>query len=300
MKRAKKTGAGARWAWVAAATLIAALPALAFVPRADRIANATAKTNERDARAQALQLDLTLRVADREPIGTGQLVTHPTGLARLELRDASQRVERHLLLGTEHTASRNGEELASPRAFLPPLFLLQVDSPTTLRQALSDYGLDLEAAAIAPCGTGLCYVLGDPSRVAPASDPVAPAGSEFEDPVAEIQLEVAPPPPARGRPAPSLWVDARSFEIVRIESVDGVVIELGPLVQFGPVRFPGFITIQEPERDLVRFDIVGVTPVNAPAAVFQRTWLLTPPAPIPGQPADGGSAAPPGAPSGLR
>ena len=117
--------------------LALALPVAAFVPKADRIAKATANANRAAARSQALQLDITLRVADREPIGSGKLVTHPTGLARLELRDAADRTERHLLLGTEHSASRNGRTLDRPRAFLPPLFFLQVDSPATLEQALS-------------------------------------------------------------------------------------------------------------------------------------------------------------------
>jgi hypothetical protein len=254
-----------------------ALPALSFVPKAERIANAAAKANEAASRTQALQLDLTLRVAERDPIGTGTLVTHPTGLARLELRDAAEREERHLLLGAEHSASRNGEELRRPRAFLPPLFLLQADSPETLRQALSDYGLDVEAVALAPCGQRVCYLLGDPTQVAPPM----PTKEELAKLAEQGELPEPPPPrPERDEsepPPPAVWIDAQSFEIVKMQSQTGVAVELGPFVAFDAVRFPESITIQEPGREPVHLDIRKVTPVNAPAADFRRAWLLTPP-----------------------
>ena len=276
----------ARAAGAFVAVLLLALPATGVVPRADRIARAAAEANRTSGRDQALQLDLTLRVADREPIGTGKLVTHPTGLARLELRDAAGRTERHLLLGTEHSASRGGSELDEPRAFLPPLFLLQVDSPATFEQALADYGLDLSAAALAPCGTRICYVLGDPARVPPplpgeesgeededGEEIAAVFGQEEEEDTPDFFFDETMRDPV---PPPTLWVDSRTFEIVRIESRSGVAVEFGPTADYGGVRFPDAITIHEPEREPVRFDILGVTAVNAPAAGFTRVWLLTP------------------------
>ena len=284
-----------------AATVLAVLPLVAFVPSADRIARATAHENDEAARGQALQIELTLRIVGRDPIGTGTLITHPTGLARLELRDAADRVERHLLLGTEHLASRNGEELDRPREFLPPLFFLQVDSPATLRQALSDHGFDVDAAALAPCGQRVCYVIGDPSRVPPPEDvpstesgePAEPAGAHGPRPPIDQDFRIA------GAPVPTLWIDTSTFEIVRIESGRGVVVELGPLATYGSVRFPDSITIHEPEREPVRFDVLGVTPVNAPAAGFKRAWLQ---APAGGEPSGGssGPASAPASPSGSR
>ncbi len=77
-------------------------------------------------------------------------------------------------------------------------------------------------------------------------------------------------------PAPTIWVDAKTFEIVRIESRSGVAVDFGPAIAFGEVRFPDSITIREPEREPVRFDIQGVVPVNAPAAEFTHSWLLAP------------------------
>lgn len=250
---------------------IAAAPAAgAFIPEARRIARATTRANVADSRTQALQLDLTLRVADREPIGTGTLISHPHGLARLELRDAAGRVERHLRVVRDHTASRGGREIERPRAFLPPLSFLQVDSADTLEQAFADFGLDVDAAALAPCDESICYVLGDPSRVGPPGEPPRPDPSQplhSDELRAEMDLT----------PRPTVWIDARSFEIVRMVSAGGMVVRFGPLVDFGGVRFPGSITIEEPGREIVRFDILGVTAVNAPAAGFSRSWLLTPP-----------------------
>ena len=97
-------------ALAAAAGVVLLLPVLsasAFVPRADRVADAIARTNKADGRAQALRLELNLRIEDGEPVAKGELVTHPTGLARLELRGAGDLVERHVLQGSEHRASRN-------------------------------------------------------------------------------------------------------------------------------------------------------------------------------------------------
>jgi hypothetical protein len=269
------------------AILAAGLSATAFVPVADRIAKAMAVANSASGRAHALQLDITLRVADREPIGTGKLLTHPHGLARLELRDAAGRVERHIRVVAEHAASRSGREIEAPRAFLPPLSFLQVDSSDTLLQAFSDYGLDAGAAALAPCGQSICYVLGDPARVPPAppaeddDDPESDAelgGITFSDPDPLARSERVPSGRESAAPvAASVWVDSHSFEIIRIESSRGVRFDLGPLVDFEGIRFPGSITIHEPEREPVRFDVLGVVAVNAPAAAFSRRWLLAPP-----------------------
>ena len=280
---------------IALAVLALALPVAAFVPKADRIANATAKANAAAGRGQALQLDLTLRVAGREPIGSGKLLTHPTGLARLELHNAAADIERHLLLGSEYSASRNGRALDEPRAFLPPLFFLQVDSPDTFEQALSGFGLDLQAASLAPCGKALCYVLGDASRVAPPlvvpedpeEDEAEQEPGEFatpeEAPEAIVELYEEPDLAAWEQaetipegPEPTIWVDSKTFEIVRVEARSGVTVDFGPAVAFGEVRFPESISIHEPERESIRFDILGVLPVYAPAAEFSQAWLLAP------------------------
>jgi hypothetical protein len=308
-------GALRRWGWLLCgltSLLVLALPARSFIPQAERVEKATAEANKASGRAQALQLELTLRVAEREPIGTGVLVSHPTGLARLELRDAQGRIERHLLQGTEHSASRDGTEIESPRAFLPPVFLLQGDSTLALRSAMTSFGLDVEAIALAPCGEKVCYIVGDPARVPPppppseeelealakaemdaaeasggvrpardrrpptGEDEEASAASEPGDPAEVATDEAAVDDASRGDSVhpPAIWIETERFEIVRVDSREGVTVEFGPVIVFGDVRFPSWLTVQEPGRDVVRLDFQQVVPVNAPAAVFKRSWLL--------------------------
>jgi hypothetical protein len=287
--------------------LVLALPARSFIPQAERVEKATAEANKASGRAQALQLELTLRVAEREPTGTGVLVSHPTGLARLELRNVQGWIERHLLLGTDHTASRDGTEIESPRAFLPPVFLLQGDSTLALRSAMTSFGLDVEAIALAPCGEKVCYIVGDPARVPPPPPPSEeelealakagmgaaeasgdlrparglrlPAGEDEEASAASEPGETAVDDASRGDSVhpPAIWIETEHFEIVRVDSRDGVTVELGPVILFGDVRFPSWLTVQEPGRDIVRLDFLQVVPVNAPAAVFKRSWLLRSP-----------------------
>lgn len=301
-----------------ACALCLASPARSFIPQAERVETATAEANKASGRTRPLQLELTLRVADREPIGTGVLVTHPTGLARLELQDAQGIVERHLLQGTDHSASRDGREVEGPRAFLPPLFLLQGDSAPTLRSAMTTFGLDVDAIGLAPCGEKVCYVVGDPARMPPlpplteaelaalatrraeaggdlpaigeerlglddaAEDPVV--GSETDGPVDGLsgegeRGEGSAGTRADGGAAAAIWIESESFEIVRLDSRDGVITELGPKAVFGDVQFPQWVMIREPDREPVRLDFLQVVPVNAPAAVFRRSWLLRSPAP---------------------
>ena len=54
-------------------------------------------------------------------------------------------------------------------------------------------------------------------------------------------------------------------------------MELGPVAAFGDVRFPQWLIIREPDRESVRLDFLQVVPVNAPAAIFKRSWLLVSP-----------------------
>ncbi len=101
-----------RRARLALAVLLAAGGALAAIPSPDKIARAVAEANELAGRAGPLLLHVSLRVAGTGRPAEGEIATHPTGLARLELRSPVGFVERHLLLGAEYSASR------ARRAFL--------------------------------------------------------------------------------------------------------------------------------------------------------------------------------------
>jgi len=275
-----------RTAGLACALLLAA-PALGFVPAADRVVRAIGETNRASGRGEALQIELEMSIGGRDPVATGDVVTHPTGLARLELRGAGNLIERHLLQGSEHSAARGGQRIQEPWYFLPPWFLLQAGSSVTLGAALSSLGVQADAVALAPCGERDCYVLGDPSRAAP---PLAPTD---EVPAIEEGISLAPlfVQPRQGRD-PTIWVDTSEFQLRRIDRGDGVQIFLGPPAAFGKVRLPSWVAIQQPGRPEVRFEVLAATPVTAPAAGFSESWLFALPPETAGRSGPPGKSAP--------
>ncbi len=236
-----------------------ALPALGAIPQAERVADAVAQANQAGGRTEPLWIDVQLRIGDSAPVASGVLATHPTGLARLELKSTSGFVERHLLQGESYTASRDGRLLEEGhRPFLPPVFLLQADSGAALRAALGSYGVDAAQAALGRVGEHDCYVLG--GRL-----PRLPDGRE----------------PFR----PSVWVDLESFEVVRIDRADGVRFHLGPFHSFGGIRAPRWIEIEAPDQPTARLELERVVRASAPAAAFGMDWLTAPPAEVGPSPA---------------
>jgi len=175
------------------------------------------------------------------------LATHPTGLARLELRSNQGFVERHLLQGSAYSASRDGKLLRSPRPFLPPIFLMQSTSGAALRAALSSFGVSGGEVVLGLAEDRDCYVLG--GRL--------PRGADGEE-----------------RRLPSMWIDIDSFEVVRVDRQDGVRFRFGPSTDFEGVRVPSWITVESPDQDPVRLDVDRVARANAPAAAFGQDWLL--------------------------
>ncbi len=259
--------------------------AQALVPRANRVIDAVASANVKGHRVRALRFQLSLRIGDGPPVAVGELVSHPTGLARLELRTGGGLVERHILLGDHHSAARNARLLVRPRAFLPPLFVLQSNSGVVLEAALGTLGVDRGLVGLAPCGDNDCYVIGDPTRAVRRSVARTPAETKAETKTADPALEESEDS-AMSRPAvprvratryfPSLWVDTVDHSIRRMESRDGVRVVLGPYVSFERLRVPKWWSIEEPGKRPVRFEVEGVIEVNAPAAAFSKTWLMAP------------------------
>jgi hypothetical protein len=211
-----------------------------------------AQTNRSEGRSEPLLLDVVLRIGDSEPLATGVLATHPTGLARLELRSNQGFVERHLLQGSEYSASRDGRMLRSPRPFLPPIFLLQSGSGAALSAALASYGISVAEVALGLADDHDCYVLG--GRLPPSAD-----GQE--------------------RRLPSLWIDVESLEVVRIDRQDGVRFRFGPTTEFDGIRAPAWISIEAPGQAPARLDVTRVVRANAPAAAFGTDWLTAVPGP---------------------
>jgi hypothetical protein len=296
--------------------------ALAYIPQADRVLQALAELNRSSGRTQAIQLDLTMRVGDRPPVAQGELVSHPSGLARLELKGFSGRLERYLLVGRELTASRDGLPLERPRPLLQPFFLLQAASGTTLRVALETFGVLPDVIGLAPCGDDDCFVVGDPRLAAPLRPPELPeAGLESDpgrlgdalvdplgdlhesDPEAEGESLEGPILGLPGRPGaattgddpapgrresllPRLWVTMEDLEVRRIDRATGEFMILGPMVRFERLQVPAWLEIHEPGSEPIRFEVDRALTVNAVPQAFSRAWLMAPPPHAPGSGAD--------------
>ena len=229
----------------AAAGLLASGAALAATPSVEKLAEAVAAANRRSGRAKPLLLDVSLRIGDEAARATGTLATHPTGLARLELR-GEDGLERHLLQGNQYAASRDGTLLPAPRRLLPPLFLLQEDTGAALRAALASFGISASEAGLGLADDRDCYVIG--GRRTQISD-------------------------AAGSSVPLLWVELSSFEVVEVDRGDGVRYRFGPSGKFDGVSMPRWIEILAPGEAPARLEIQRVAKANAPAAAFGREWL---------------------------
>ena len=283
--------------------VLASLEAIAFVPKPERALAAVAQANLASGRTQAIQLDLVMRIGDRDAIATGQLVSHPSGLARLELRGSGGRVDRYLLSGPELLAAKDGEALAHPQPMLQPIFLLQPSSQETLRVALESFGIDSRWIGVAPCGDLDCYVFGDPDLAAPevhalpgASAGGGPAMAPSTDLTARSAqagsggaLEIAPVRASKGAVA-RLWVDSDTLQILRIDRESGESLYLGPLVRFERLMVPAWLEVQEPGKPPIHFDVKRAVRVNANPQAFNPSWLYSPVDPV--DPAASSASAP--------
>jgi hypothetical protein len=232
-----------------AAVLVAA-SATAAIPQPNKIARAVAEANATSGRSSPLLLAVKLRVDGAAPSAEGELAVHPSGLARLELRNTwGGFVERHLLQSSNYQASRNGELLSDPHPFLPPVFLLLASSGDALEAALATFGVDGRQVVLGKMGAHDCYVFGG-RAIGPGEDQ---------------------------RPLPSLWVDVASLEPLRIVRQDGVEYRFGPVVAFGAIRVPSYIDVIAPDGLRARLEVTRATRAEAPAALFQPSWLTAAP-----------------------
>lgn len=339
-RRAGRRLARSRWlarAVACALTAFAASTVAAFIPEADRTLREIAKVNRSSGRSQAVQLELTMRIGDRRGLARGEMISHPSGLARLELRGVSGRVDRYLLSGGELLAAKDGRRLAEPQPMLPPWFFLQPSSEATLRAALSAFDVLSEEIGLATCGDQDCFVIGDPRLSAPPpkpdwlltgdevgeladgdviDDPLDPvdalSGGEYAlaaelgdegdgmlDGGASLELEGPELLVSEEALLPRLWVDTRDLQVRRIDRANGVFTIFGPVVSFEKLRVPAWFEIHEPGQEPIRFDVDRAVKVNAPPQAFSRSWVFAPIEPAPGAPnSPPPSPAPASAPSG--
>jgi len=235
----------------AAVALWIGAPARAVVPAPAKIARAVAEMNAASGRSAPLIFNVKLRVDGAAPSAEGELAVHPSGLARLELRNSwGGFVERHLLQSNSYQASRNGELLSDPHPFLPPVFLLQASSGEGLAAALTTFGVDGREVVLGKMGAHDCYVFGG-RAIGPGEE---------------------------SHPLPSLWVDITSLEPLRIVRQDGVEYRFGPTAAFGAIRVPSWIDVLAPDGLRARLEVTRATRAEAPAALFQPSWLTAKPA----------------------
>jgi hypothetical protein len=275
----------------------------AFIPQADRMIKEIAKVNRASGRSKAIQLELTMQVGDAAPIASALLISHPSGLARLEIRGYRGRVDRYLLTGADLVGAKDGRRIERPQPMLQPFFLLQPSSEATLRAALETFGVESQWIGLAPCGEQDCFVIGDPRLAAPLPPPPSPmtmeGGDVLEDPLeapGNLQTgqgtrgtawdDAAMPAseeldgptlslPEDGR-IPRLWVDTKELQVRRIDRRSGLFVVFGPMVSFEKLKVPAWFEIHEPEAPIVRFNVDRAVAVNAPPQAFSQKWLLTP------------------------
>ena len=270
----------------------------AYLPSPDRIYQAIAATNRADGRGESLRLSLTLQIGDRPGVATAELISHPSGLARIELRGGEGLLERHLLQGEQVWVSRNGEAVEDPRIFLPPLFLLQAKSGEMVRNVLETLSVQADAIGLATCGDEDCLLIGDPARAiarpepppirgveaweAARADGISEAASELElDAVSEpdsgeeesVAL-IEEPLPANLRPA-RVWVETGRYEVRGYDDGQGALIRLGAVAAFEGLKVPSWISIEETGRAPARFEVVAAERVVAPGAAFTQEWLYS-------------------------
>jgi hypothetical protein len=230
--------------------LLSSLPARAFIPPPERIATAVAAANRSAGRFRVLEVKVALYLGGSEqPVATGELLSDPGGLSRLEIRSPEGIVERHLLRGGELLASRDRLPLDAPRPFLPPFFLLQAKTGGVLMASLRTLGVSAHEVALGYQGEHDCYVLGGRA------------------PMSGVALSY---------PQPALWVDQESLEPVRFDRGDGVRFRLGSFVAFGSVRLPSWIEVGDSRGFLARLEVLSAQQVSPSPGSFRRGWLSAP------------------------
>ncbi len=290
-------------AFAAAFALLVAPFAQAFIPKSDRTIRGIAKVNKSSGRSKAIQLELTMRIGERDPIARGQLISHPSGLARLELRGFSGRVDRYLLSGSELLGAKDGLRIDRPQPLLQPLFLLQPSTSSTLRTALESFDILSDAIGLATCGDQDCFVIGDPRLAAPLPEPdpdffvleeddvlLDPLGLEGDEYALATESEETLLTTAAGDEAldgpelsipedallPRVWVDTDDLQVRRIDRASGVFTIFGPVVSYERLMVPAWFEIHEPGAEAIRFEVDRAVQVNAPPQAFSRKWLLAP------------------------
>lgn len=239
---------------VLAAALALVPPARAVVPSPVKLLRALADSHRDAGRTTGVRAQVMLTREDAPagsgPVASGELLSDPEGRARLELRLADGRIERHLLRAGSYRLARAGVPAQPEPPLLPPVTLLQNGSSKALYAAAASMGVDMDRAELGQTHGRDCYVVG--GRDLPA------AGA--------------------GRPTPraSLWIEVESYEVCRIERADGVVFRLGPTHAFGELRFPQWLGVEAPGAAPLRLWVRDAVAARIPESAFSDAWLAGP------------------------
>jgi hypothetical protein len=268
--------------------LVSAVLAEAVIPLPGRTMRAIAGVNRASGRTKALQLEMKLRIGNEPPIASAELISHPSGLARIEIRGNDGRIDRYLLSGNELVGTKNGEHLFRPRPILQPYFLLQSSSESTLRTALETFGVGTQWIGLAPCGEEDCFVFGDPRLAAPPPEiEVAPDDEALEDLGLDTEAidsrlhspgddVLAIAQVVEGR-LPRFWVDTQDLQVRRIDRADGIFVIFGPVASFEKIQVPAWFEIHDADEAFpMRFEVDRAVHVNAPPKAFDPGWLTPP------------------------
>jgi hypothetical protein len=153
----------------------------------------------------------------------------------VRLRDADGR----RWLVREGRVSGSGDGDGDGRKWIPELDLLVLQDEEGLLAWLEARGVDATVSQLARCGEADCFVVG-------------------------------------GRDRPSqLWVDKESFEVRKLRSRSGRMLELEAYVDWEGVRFPGRAWVSDPLGPVAELAVRSVAPApELEDADFSPAWLV--------------------------
>jgi len=185
-------------------------------------------------------VDLSVHLgAGTAAVGQGRLDSDPQARARMELRHQSGFVERHLRRSGGVSATRDGQELASPRPLLAPLWIFQAGSREDWLARVAELGVNTRRMALGYDGNHDCYVIGDKASKA------------------------------------ALWVDQEALTAVRLD-LDGVVYRFGPPAADDGLAFPSWLSVEGEDMEQVVFELGAARAGSAGPDAFRSEWLTQP------------------------
>lgn len=217
--------------------LAVASAAFARIPEPESVARAAADASRAQGRNKSFRFTVAVRGGiDSAPIASGELLVDPAGAARIELRHAEGFVERQIRRASGLAATREGEPLEDPHPLAPPLWLLQAATGGELLARAGELGAAPGAIALAYDGARDCYVIGG-----------AQGGA-------------------------SLWIDKDTYQVARIDLVDGTKVRFLAWASRGGAVLPGTIEIETPALTFT-LELTNAAPATPAADAFSDAWL---------------------------